>query len=278
MTENELRNKLVKVAESYLGAGQYSPRHKELIHTFNEIKPDGWPMTYSAPWCAAAASAFAIDAFGIEKAKKHFPLSANCGTVIRKARRMGIWVESDSYKPKKGDWILYDWDDSGRGDNTGDPDHVGTVVKVSGSKIYVIEGNYSRSVQERELSINGRYIRGFVTPKFEAMATKPKPKKKKSIETIAHEVIAGKWGTGSDRKKKLKEAGYNYEAVQKEVNKILKARKKKKKKTVTYTVKRGDTLSAIAKKYGTTVKAIASENHISNVNLIRVGQKLRITK
>ena len=44
----------------------------------------------------------------------------------------------------------------------------------------------------------------------------------------------------------------------------------------TYTVKRGDTLSAIAKKYGTTVSALAKLNNISNVNYIYVGQVLRI--
>ena len=52
----------------------------------------------------------------------------------------------------------------------------------------------------------------------------------------------------------------------------------KSKTTITYTVKRGDTLSQIAAKYGTTVKAIAAENGIKNVNLIYVGQKLKITK
>ena len=46
--------------------------------------------------------------------------------------------------------------------------------------------------------------------------------------------------------------------------------------TITYTVKSGDTLSAIAKKYGTTVDAIASLNGISNPNLIYVGQYLVI--
>ena len=48
--------------------------------------------------------------------------------------------------------------------------------------------------------------------------------------------------------------------------------------SVSYTGKRGDTLSAIAKKYGTTVKAIAAKNGIKNVNRIYVGQKLKITK
>lgn len=44
----------------------------------------------------------------------------------------------------------------------------------------------------------------------------------------------------------------------------------------TYTVKKGDTLSAIAKKYGTTYQQIAKDNGISNPNLIHVGQTLTI--
>ena len=49
-----------------------------------------------------------------------------------------------------------------------------------------------------------------------------------------------------------------------------------KTKTYTYTVKRGDTLSKIATKYKTTVKKVASDNKIKNVNRISVGQKLKI--
>lgn len=46
---------------------------------------------------------------------------------------------------------------------------------------------------------------------------------------------------------------------------------------VTYTVKKGDTLSAIARKYNTTVSAIAKLNNIQNTNLIYVGQVLVIS-
>lgn len=92
----------------------------------------------------------------------------------------------------------------------------------------------------------------------------------KSITEIAKEVIAGKWGNGEDRKKRLTQAGYNYQEVQKEVNRLLQPTK------VYYTVKKGDTLSKIAKKYGTTVSQLASWNNIKNVNLIYVGQKIRV--
>ncbi|MBX6334369.1 LysM peptidoglycan-binding domain-containing protein [Candidatus Saccharibacteria bacterium] len=45
----------------------------------------------------------------------------------------------------------------------------------------------------------------------------------------------------------------------------------------TYTVKRGDTLSEIAAKYGTTSEKLASLNGIKNINLIYPGQKLKIS-
>lgn len=45
---------------------------------------------------------------------------------------------------------------------------------------------------------------------------------------------------------------------------------------VYYTVQRGDTLYSIARRYGTTAKAIANANGIANINYIRVGQRLYI--
>lgn len=45
---------------------------------------------------------------------------------------------------------------------------------------------------------------------------------KKSNEEIASEVIAGKWGNGAERQKLLSQAGYDYSAVQKRVNELLK--------------------------------------------------------
>lgn len=49
----------------------------------------------------------------------------------------------------------------------------------------------------------------------------PAPVKKSNAE-IAKEVWAGKWGNGTDRRKRLEAAGYNYAAVQAEVEKIAK--------------------------------------------------------
>ena len=49
----------------------------------------------------------------------------------------------------------------------------------------------------------------------------PSSSSKKSNATIAKEIIAGKWGNGDTRKKKLQAAGYDYNAIQKLVNQML---------------------------------------------------------
>lgn len=103
---------------------------------------------------------------------------------------------------------------------------------------------------------------------------KPAHPVKKSNEEIANEVINGAWGNGEDRKKRLTAAGYNYTVVQAIVNKKMAA--EKKPASVYYTVKRGDTLSGIASKYGTTYQRLAQINGIANPNRIYVGQKIMV--
>ena len=49
-----------------------------------------------------------------------------------------------------------------------------------------------------------------------------------------------------------------------------------KNKTLTYTAKKGDTLSVIAKKYSVSVEELARINKIHNVNMLRIGAKLKI--
>ena len=101
---------------------------------------------------------------------------------------------------------------------------------------------------------------------------KPTKPVKKSNEEIANEVINGAWGNGEDRKKRLTDAGYNYTVVQAIVNKKMAARNQ----SVYYVVKSGDTLSAIASKYGTTYQQLAKINGIANPNKIYPGQKIRV--
>lgn len=97
---------------------------------------------------------------------------------------------------------------------------------------------------------------------------------RKSVSELAKEVIAGKWGNGNARKQALTKAGYDYVKVQAKVNELC--GKTSSSPAMYYTVKKGDTLSKIANKYGTTVSQIVKWNNISNPNLIYVGQKFRV--
>ena len=66
--------------------------------------------------------------------------------------------------------------------------------------------------------------RGYAAPRYEKAVngTDGNPGTgKKSVEAVAKEVIAGKWGNGEDRKKRLQAAGYDYPAVQRKVNELM---------------------------------------------------------
>lgn len=103
----------------------------------------------------------------------------------------------------------------------------------------------------------------------------PQPAKKTN-EQIADEVIAGKWGNGADRKARLEQAGYNYNTIQGIVNSKLAGNKTQQ--VIRYSVRRGDTLSGIAARYGTTWQKIAADNNLKNANLIYPSQVLIIKK
>lgn len=62
----------------------------------------------------------------------------------------------------------------------------------------------------------------FITTQAGQPVAGKKETPKKSVTEIAKEVIAGKWGNGDDRKKKITAAGYDYSAVQKKVNELMK--------------------------------------------------------
>lgn len=159
------RSGTVKIAKKYLGAKKYSTKHKKLVDTFNKKKPHGEVASYDSEWCAITWTAWMLLAGMTDD---DTPMSYNCGTLVSDAKKLGIWVEDDNYKPRTGDGIIYDWDDNGKGDNTGLPYHVGLIVEVDGNTFTVIEGNYSTTnkVAYRTVKRNQQYIRGFITPKY----------------------------------------------------------------------------------------------------------------
>lgn len=78
-----------------------------------------------------------------------------------------------------------------------------------------------RANRLKKAGYNFNEIQKLVNDKLLGKKPTAKPTTKKSNETIAKEVIDGKWGNGNDRVNKLKKAGYDYNAIQKLVNKKL---------------------------------------------------------
>ena len=80
-----------------------------------------------------------------------------------------------------------------------------------------------------------------------------------------------------DYPSKIKKLGLNGYSKQATTLKEEPKKEEPKKDTKTYyTIKKGDTLSAIAKKYNTTVDQLVKWNNIKNKNLIYAGQKIRV--
>lgn len=227
---------VVEQAKSWLGKNEADGSFKKIIDIYNAQKPlpVGYKVKYTDAWCATFVSAVVVQ-LGYTDI---IPTECSCPRMIELFKKKGIWNESDSRVPNPGDIIFYDWDDNGKGDTVGDSEHVGIVEEVVGDTIHVIEGNYSNSVKRRNIRVNGQYIRGYGVPKYDTETTVAKPVK--TVAEIAREVIDGKWGVGEDRKNKLTAAGYDYNTVQNEVNKILTG-----KKTVTEIAK-----EVIAGKWG----------------------------
>lgn len=165
-----LRTKVVEQAKAWLGYNESNGSHKKIIDIYNSHKPlaRGYAVQYTDEWCATTVSAVAVK-LGYTKI---IPTECSCSKMIELFKKMGAWVENDAHKPQPGDIIFYDWDDRGSGDNKGSSDHVGIVEKVSGNTITVIEGNYSRSVKRRTVTVNGKYIRGYGVPKYDAAPVK----------------------------------------------------------------------------------------------------------
>jgi uncharacterized FlgJ-related protein len=229
------RQAMIAKMQSWIGKNEVDGSFREIIDIYNSHTPRarGYKLQYSDEWCAGTVSAAAI-ATGNTNA---VPLEVSCHYMIEGAKAKGIWVENDSYVPQGGDIILYDWQDSGIGDNTGNPDHVGVVEYTSGGIIHVIEGNNGEKVARRELSVNGRYIRGFIVPKY-SNNTAPSGGSNSTvsgtIDELARRVIAGEFGSGNARKNAL---GDKYDAVQARVNEILSGATSTPKKSVSEVAK-----------------------------------------
>lgn len=175
--------------------------------------------------------------------------------------------------------------------------HVMSVLRTAksvfeASTVVLLEyerpADQSEAAQKRRAGFGEKYYNQFTTtttPEAEKAPETPKEEKPKG-ETIKEEVyvvkpgdtlskIAKKYGTTYQNLAKYNEiANPNLIRVGQKVK--IPGTGKSEVKPRVYTVRRGDTLGAIAKQYGTTYQKLAEYNGIANPNVIYVGQQIKI--
>jgi hypothetical protein len=179
-------------------------------------------------WCDVFVDWCFFKAFGEDAARKLLcqpekSYGAGCTWSAKYYKQKGQ-LHSD---PIKGDQIFFG------NKKTHDCTHTGIVYKVDETYVYTVEGNTSGGsgivanggcVAKKKYKLTDGGIYGYGRPKYDKEEA-PKQPAKKSVTQIAQEVLEGRWGNGDDRKLALWAAGYDYKAVQAEVNRLTSCRK-----------------------------------------------------
>ncbi len=210
----------LNVLSNWYGYNEANATDDIIIDIYNSQRESGsYKMSHSDPWCHATVSAAAYKSGN----KGVVPNTAYCPDGINWFKRKGQW-HSRGYRPSIGDIVYYDWGGDGVSD------HVGVVIRVSGSTIVVREGNKNDRLEDRTIAFNNGCIMGYGHPNWGSSST--------TTNTSTSTTTNGDY----------------------------------------HIVKKGETLSGIAKQYGVSVNEMVQWNNIKNANVISIGQKLVVKK
>lgn len=202
---------ILDIARPYVNVTpQHGTNHKYIINKYNAHRPlaRSTKMILDWDWCAAFVSFLFIEAGATHLVGTEIGVQRYVDDCFKKK---GIWI--GKVKPQAGDIVTFDWDGGGWAD------HIGIVEKISGNTITTIEGNTNRKVARNTFAWNDWRIQGYARPNYGKGSTQVDTPKL-SLDAVAKEVMAGKWGNGADRNARLTSAGYNAKQVQGKVNQL----------------------------------------------------------
>lgn len=229
------REKALAMARSFIGK------------TGKDICCDELHLGMVVDWCAYAISAIMKKCGFIGKYQGGIYGFAS-DAAREDSGKLGIWFKKGAKTPQPGDYIMFRYSSFLNPIDKYSASHVGMVEAVNGNTITTLEGNVdgwgdnwagTSSFKRKTRYLSSTDVYSFYRPNWKNESTSSgtaagvskdtasKPAAKKSVDVIAREVIAGKWGAGDERKKKLTAAGYSYSAVQAKVNELMKAQPKK---------------------------------------------------
>ena len=231
--------KAVNTALSEVGY-QGESKNSKFTEFLDSISWYNFPKKNSCTWCAIFVDyCVAINAGNLsyeqarqivcEPADHNANTGAGCTQHAQMYKDHGRWISKVS-DATTGDQVFFK-------KSNGQIYHTGIMVDWDSKGIYTVEGSTDGGkVSKRFYSYGDSKLAGFGRPdwyKFDEEKTEepvadptppaePPVEPRKSVDELAREVIAGKWGNGKERADRLSQAGYDYQAVQDRVNEILK--------------------------------------------------------
>ena len=176
------REDIVAIANTQVG---YRESERDFV-----IKEDGEKQGYTrygdwygadySEWCAMFVS-FCLNYAEIPEAD--FPREKDCADWKDLLERKGAYADDENeYEPKAGDLVFFNFE----GKNA--PQHVGIVERVSGGRIYTIEGNRDKAVQREEYKVDDDAIVGYADMEklmADAGVLEEEPEMQTEVETEA---------------------------------------------------------------------------------------------
>lgn len=149
-------DRVLELARGYLGTTDGSP----FCRYYNQVAGTNIPL--NSYWCACFVT-YIMRMAGVPVTE--IPNYCGCTTGTRQMRKFGTFRDRGTYTPKPGDVIMFDWNPS---EYDGE-DHTGIVERVSGGRVYSIEGNAGNNgvCMRRDYPLTSSIIVGFGVPKFE---------------------------------------------------------------------------------------------------------------
>ena len=275
------KERFINQAKTYIGQTGYGVCIQKL------------KIGFVCDWCAFSVSSIMNDCGFIGKYIK--AIEGGAGTIPRYSDgKYGKWFKKGTKTPQAGDLFFLRYNDYPYQDKYF-CDHVGIVEAVSGNTITTLEGNVdgtygnwaaTSTFKRKTRYLNDSTVYAFFRPNWkDEKSTSTSTNTKKSVDELAKEVIAGKWGAGDEREQKLTAAGYDYSSVQSRVNEMLSDKKEAEKpipsekeqisqinssKPVDYDV-------IITSEDGVNIRCGASTNY-KKTGVIPCGVKVHISK
>ena len=152
----------------YTGITARSQWHLEILAHYNKINPlpRGHKATASDSWCAIF-----VNAIGWLMGYRDWPWECSCTLIRNEAKVLGIWSHGWAAMPQIGDWVIYNWDRKGAAE------HIGAVIAVFGSSVWIVEGNYDDAVKIRRIAVGDDRVEGIVHLDFGELVHEDVPKK-----------------------------------------------------------------------------------------------------